>query len=790
MTRTPEIQEIIDNADIVEIIRSCGIELVNKGKEYRGLCPFHDDSTPSMGVVPHEQFFKCHVCGAGGDIIKFVTKFYNIDFKEAVKKITGRDLGERANGAARPAPKPKPPPEPEREAIPPPDDCPPPLRDDVTAVWWYHTQSGRPWFCVARTDTGEKKPNGKAVKEFAPWTFTEEDGWKSKAIAKPRPLYNLHLLEQNPDKHVMLVEGEKCADAAGRMIPKMVAVTWPGGANSVRSSDFTPLRGRVVWVWPDPDAGGSIAAGHLREILEPIAAKVITFNVSDCESTFDAAEAESKGWDYERIVAWSNEMVNGAPRKMSQVKQAPAVRAALLPPAPAPEHLPEPPPKAAKVLNGVQYWGNCEWRDKLLYGGKDHDTPIKCIANACIVLRHAPEWRSALRWDLLFQCIRITRPLPWGELPDHWQGYHDTGAAEWFDLTRLHWGTSLVSEAAMRVAHENAFHPVRDYLTELKWDGKPRLSTWLMDYLHAPDKKFTRFVSAAWMISACARAMRPGCQVKTALVLFGPQDTGKSSALNILGGKWYGSQIGIIGGDSAKAREQANKLWIIENAELAATKKSDVDTVKDFISTNVDTYRPAYAKHVQEMPRSCVFAFTTNNDYFLSDETGNVRFWPIHVPSAIDLAGLKRDRDQLWAEAYARFESGEPYWITDESIRDEARDAAVQRVAQDEWKVSIMNWLARPEQLTRTTFTLGEIMERSLLIEAGRHDLSSQRRATNILRDLRMYQRRRGAVRVWIREGHEESAASRRSDLGDAPIASEYDPPDTVQRTIEFDDEP
>jgi putative DNA primase/helicase len=239
------------------------------------------------------------------------------------------------------------------------------------------------------------------------------------------------------------------------------------------------------------------------------------------------------------------------------------------------------------------------------------------------------------------------------------------------------------------------------------------------------------------MISAVARAMQPGCQVKTVLILFGAQDAGKSEVFRVLGSPWFAVQNGSIGGDNTKAIEQCSKVWIIEMAELAKLKRADdVESIKSFISTYEDTYRPAYAHRVQTIPRCSVFCGTSNPSEVLSDPTGNVRFWPVKVCDEIDLETLRSDRDQLWAEATHRYKAGEKWWIEDKATRLLAAEAATEFVVRDEWVTVIEYWLDQPEARLKSGVTTGEILTGALKLEIGKTERREANRVGNIMRQL------------------------------------------------------
>jgi hypothetical protein len=220
---------------------------------------------------------------------------------------------------------------------------------------------------------------------------------------------------------------------------------------------------------------------------------------------------------------------------------------------------------------------------------------------------------------------------------------------------------SFFLEAVYDIAHQNSFDPLCDELDalEAKWDGTARLDTWLSTYGGAEDSPLVRSIGAKTLIGAVRRARQPGVKFDTMLVLVGDQGCGKSTACSILAGDpdKFSDYVPF----NAAAREVIEALsgrWIIEAGELAGMGKASAEKRKSFLSRSVDHGRAAYARVPEAVKRRCVFIGTTNADTFLTDGTGNRRFWPVEVGS-FDLESLARDRDQIIAEAAVREAAGE-----------------------------------------------------------------------------------------------------------------------------------
>ncbi|GGF29063.1 hypothetical protein GCM10011611_38920 [Aliidongia dinghuensis] len=317
---------------------------------------------------------------------------------------------------------------------------------------------------------------------------------------------------------------------------------------------------------------------------------------------------------------------------------------------------------------------------------------LPCVHNAIIALRHAPEWAGVLWLNEMSQRVTVRRPLPWsGGVGEEmrWADHLDVLTASWLQTHGIMAPTTMAGDAVRTVARECRYHPVRDYLDGLAWDGLPRLDTWLIDRCGADDTPYTRSIAAAWMISAVARAMRPGCKADCALILEGPQGLKKSTVAKVLGGDWFTDNIGKMGERDSIMR--AMPFWIVEIAELDGMNRAEVDTVKAFLSCTEDNFRPPYGRETVDNKRQFVFIGTVNpnGNGYIKDDTGGRRFWPVLCRAVtddgkVDVDGLMADRDQLWAEATARFKAGEPWWLTGDAEAVATEQQSL-RQDDDEW---------------------------------------------------------------------------------------------------------
>jgi predicted P-loop ATPase len=297
------------------------------------------------------------------------------------------------------------------------------------------------------------------------------------------------------------------------------------------------------------------------------------------------------------------------------------------------------------------------------------------------------------------------------------------------------------------VSRKNSYDPLTDYLAGLKWDGEARTDSFLERYCGARTKdemgrditEHIRRISGRWLISAVARALRPGCKVDTVLVLEGVEGIKKSTAFTILGGEWFAdSQIDVTNKDSKLLAAQS---WIIELAELASLLKSDGEAQRAFFSSAVDKFRPPYLPAIEVFPRRCVFVGTTNREEYLSDDAIHRRFWPVAC-GKVDADALRRDRDQLWAEAVVRFQAGEIWYLTEDEIA-QANSQAASRKQTDPATESIWSWWLskspenRPEQMK-----VSEVANLALQIPVSQIDYRAKLKVANALKQLGFIKKR------------------------------------------------
>jgi predicted P-loop ATPase len=278
------------------------------------------------------------------------------------------------------------------------------------------------------------------------------------------------------------------------------------------------------------------------------------------------------------------------------------------------------------------------------------------------------------------------KETPWGakdgeEIKDS----HIALITHWFATHwRLEPKADKINNAITIIAERNRFHPVREYLDELAWDGKPRLDTWLKRHLSASGpKEYLQVLSRKVLIAMVARIYDPGIKFEHVLILEGTQGIGKSRAVRALASdEWFSdSPMDLLNKDSILTMQAT---WVMELGELAGLRKADVNALKDFVSRQVDRIRVPYGKRMENFPRQCIFIGTTNNGEYLQDTTGNRRFWPVPVAECF-IDNLIAERDQLFAEAKFAYELGEKLWTKDKTFNDQAVAEQEARVETDAW---------------------------------------------------------------------------------------------------------
>ena len=292
---------------------------------------------------------------------------------------------------------------------------------------------------------------------------------------------------------------------------------------------------------------------------------------------------------------------------------------------------------------------------------------LQCtIGNIILILENDPALRGHIVHDEFSGFDAVVGGLPWNRHAKQWTDKDDANLRVWlernYDLT----GKEKIADALTAVLTRHSYHPIREYLEGLTWDRVPRLDRLIIDYIGAEDTPLTKAMTRKHFTAAVARIFRPGCKYDYCLIMTGPEGAGKSTLLSKMGGQWFNDSI--VSTEGKEGMQQLRGTWLIEWGELSSIKRSDVESVKAYLSKQVDIYRAAYDRRTKEHPRQCVFCGTTNELFFLKGDNGNRRFWVVPVDPSLRkykqwAQKLDEDRNQLWAEAVHYFKQGERLYL-------------------------------------------------------------------------------------------------------------------------------
>lgn len=711
----------------------------------------------------------------GGDPISLYAAIHNVPMGEAARAIA------RLNAGRPPAPDTSAPrrrvssqntdapltPPPANTPVP---SCQHPKFRTPVQIWTYRDASARPLFYVARYEPRDDR------KQFVPWTWSAERGeFVARGPARPRPLYGLNELANRPDAPVLIVEGEKSADAARKIAGHIyVCVTWPGGASAYAEADWTPLTGRRCLIWPDADTGHKYhgrhaQAGQVRPYWEqpgPAAAqgiavllanraaeiKILSTEAPDTgferPNGFDAADALARSWNWETFALWARPraFVWTPPASLPvpaqpNPKAEPASRPDSVVPADS-ERVPadsgglaeelidlgDTPTPEGSVIANIEAVGLACNRNGVPFGNTD---------NTMRALGRFRGFRDLITLDTFthaFYRRTASGLVPWEESDDL---KVQTVLQRYFGMTGV--GLLTVQQCLRAHAVANPVNQPSDWLNTLIWDGTARVERFLTEYLDASDDAYTCAASQNFWVSLAARMLKPGCKVDTMVILEGSQGARKSSALRAIGGDWF-AEIQ----DSVSSKDFYLALHgkiLVEIAELDAFSKAEVNAIKRAVSCQSDHFRAPYERRAKDYPRQCVFVGSTNEHEYLRDATGARRFWPVRI-GKIHLERIQADREQLFAEAAELYRKGTPWWIMPEI----AADVQESRREADPWEPVIARFL-----LGRTRTTTIELCTdtQCLGMDINRVDRSIQNRVSRVMRSIGWKPERNKLERYW-----------------------------------------
>jgi len=690
---------------IVNALRAAGCDPVQKADgSWGSFCPAHENSRSHRNLYVTEgdagaAVLYCHACGRGGTAAIV-----------AAIGLTMTDLFPETDRPAKPA-KPAQPvklkKQPKiyknlRDAI---NAARFSSRDEAgadcqkTGEWQYPRSSlGWTWW-VIRFD-GHRGKAYRPIHQCGPNDFRLGDPQKSSL-----PLYGANrILESVVAQEIYVVEGEKCADALHFL--GMDAVSPSHGAQSPHKSDWTPLGGRVVVIWPDNDDPGKKFADAVADILAAMPSPprlvsmldpaLLGLGQKDDAADFVAARAGLSSAD---IRSQFDALTNGllAIRCMTPVAT---------------------PPRLVPVELALDPRGQ----------------PFANMCNVCRIIQPQNIWYNEFS-DQVFADSN-----PWSDAAT----LALTNQIQADQIPRIR--KEVVFDAVMHSARSRTRNPPREYLASLKWDGVERISRTWPTYFGATDTPYSQAIGRNFWISLIARVQRPGCQLDNMVVLEGDQGAGKSQALRAIGGEWFAEVSESV--NSKDFFISLRGVWLAEIAELDSFSRAEVTCIKRAITCQVDRYRSPYDRCASDHPRRTAFAGSTNNDQWIRDPTGGRRFWPIKI-GKIDLTAIKRDRDQMFAEAMVAFGRGEAWHL---SPAEETLEEQASRQVEEVWLPRVLDWLTG----RWGEITTGEVLADALKIEPARQDRAAQMRAATCLRAAgwtsHVVKKTGQSCRVWRRE--------------------------------------
>jgi predicted P-loop ATPase len=625
-----------------------------------------------------------------------------------------------------------------------------PVRGLPFAKWAYKSAGGELLGFVYRFNTSD------GGKETLPLTYclnsiTKKHEWRWMQWQEPkRPLYGLDRLADKPDAFVLLVSGEKCADAAVDLLTRGVIVTWSGGDNAVDKIDWTPLAGRRIYAWADCDAhrvkrskaeiekgidpeskpllpeheqSGIKAMLRIKQNLQAIdaATQFLMVNIPKpltVPSGWDIADAVEDGWGADRLRDF---ILNTRDyEQIAQIKSA---------------------DQPAEIKNDPAQ-NDDEWRLLLAKDQKGNIADTR--ENVFLMIANHRSMAGMLAYDQFALRIVKRRPAPWDY--DLNGNPKFEGESDWSDTDSLelsYWVSQAenvsvrsmdnINHAVKLAASRNAYDPLVEYLRGLKWDGTKRCDYWLTDFVGVVKNPYTTMAGRMFLISMIARAFRPGCIMRTMPVFEGVQYRGKSSVARILAGRWFSDSPLDLKGKDGFINIQG--VWLNEIAELGSFSNQETSVIKAYISSASDRFRSPFDKYSKNYPRRTVLFGTTNEDQYLRDKTGNSRFWPLVTEEVgnLDLDGLAIVRDQLLAEAVALFDAGERW----HPLADEQKNLfePEQRLRQhdDPWLERVAEYF---EKETFITTSVSQVMSDCLKLEIGKQTPADGIRVGKIITSL------------------------------------------------------
>lgn len=554
-------------------------------------------------------------------------------------------------------------------------------------TWDYRTETNQLMFYVARYDSSDGK-------QFIPWTWSGAH-WVPKSWNAPRPLYGLETLV--PGKPILLVEGEKAALAARAIAhPHYVVLTWSGGSKAFTKTDFSPIYGRNILLWPDADKPGMDAMTKIAELLKPHAKEIKILDVSGESESSDAADY---GFTWDEFKQWAKpraQIINITVNQHITVDEEPQSK----------------PSESAYAT-----WQ----RLGIILSSTGH--PITNEDNVMRVFEGESHLGKLIYFDDFYNSVFIDD-----------REIKDLDIFKLQTMLQRNYGFQRVTDATVRralvvLADRTHRNEPRDWMESLVWDGIPRIENFLITHLGAKQTPYTQAASKNFWISMVARIYNPGCIMRTMVILKSKQWAGKSTAFSLIGGKWYAEALESI--QSNNFLQSLHGKMLIEFADMSGMDRADVNRIKQIISCRMDRFRAPYDRTPNDHMRRCVLVSTTNEGNFLRDDTGGSRFWPIET-GTIDQSSIIRDRSNLFAEAVHCFKAGQDWYHMPTDETEAVQEAYRQN---DIWEEVIAEYLNSPSLFKKET-TVKNIFTDCLKLSMDKWDKSTQIRIARNLATL------------------------------------------------------
>jgi len=399
---------------------------------------------------------------------------------------------------------------------------------------------------------------------------------------------------------------------------------------------------------------------------------------------------------------------------------------------------------------------NLSENEELIWDRTDKGKLRPTYRNALNFLKSDVKLHDILRYNEFSHRIQLQKPTFWAKKPKDLDDNDILQIKQYLTTHNCEPTFNSLYEAIQTIAYNNRYHPVKQWLETLSWDGKSRVQTFFSEYMGAECTPYSQYIGRLFFVSAVKRIYHPGCKFDYMVILEGKQGVGKSMALNTLGGQWFG-EASLTDRDKDTV-DKMQGLWIIEVAELEVFKKKEVESLKSFLSQQVDRVRLAYARTTKEFPRQSVFVGTINPDGmgYLKDTTGGRRFLPIAV-NKIRVKQISADRDQLFAEALALMKQDDKIYIQEDMESDAVHEQEL-RLVVDVWENYIADWLKDPTKCQdNRLIQVSQVWTHALNGDLNRIDRAHQMRIASILRKFG-YQNRvissreKENYRAWVKD--------------------------------------